>query len=392
MNLIVVLGLIGFASAVSLRATDPLLPLMAADLGVTIGEAALLVSAFTLPYSLMQLVLGPTGDAVGKARLIRACVVGLCLALAVAAVTPGYGPLAAVRAVGGGFAGGLIPVSLALIGDRVPFERRQVAISRFLLLVIMGQLAGSAGSGLLGDLVGWRGVYGLTAAIAALVAALALLRLPADATPPTRPTLRDAVRRYRGIAANPRSRAVLLVVGVEGMLFFGLMPFLAPLLGERAAGGVREAGLVITGFALGGIGYSLMVRKLLQIARPRHLMAAGGLIGGLAIAATALPLPWPATATAFLAAGFGFFMLHNCLQTEASELSTTARGSALSLFACSFFLGQAGGVVVVRWGAALIGLPWVYVVAGAIIVVLGQVAAVLLGRGDVGVVRPEGSP
>jgi hypothetical protein len=41
--------------------------------------------------------------------------------------------------------------------------------------------------------------------------------------------------------------------------------------------------------------------------------------------------------------GLSYYMLHNCLQTEATELAPTARGSAVALFACGFFLGQALG-------------------------------------------------
>ena len=39
-------------------------------------------------------------------------------------------------------------------------------------------------------------------------------------------------------------------------------------------------------------------------------------------------------------AGISFYMLHNSLQTEATELAPSARGSAVALFACGFFIGQ----------------------------------------------------
>ena len=71
MPFIFILGLAGFASALSLRSADPLLPVLALDLDITLREAALLASAYTLPYAIMQLVLGPVGDAIGKTRLIR---------------------------------------------------------------------------------------------------------------------------------------------------------------------------------------------------------------------------------------------------------------------------------------------------------------------------------
>ena len=49
--------------------------------------------------------------------------------------------------------------------------------------------------------------------------------------------------------------------------------------------------------------------------------------------------------------GFGLYMVHNTLQTNATQLAPEARGAAVSLFNACFFIGQA-------IGAAVIGL-WV---------------------------------
>lgn len=124
MNLILTLGLAAFASAFSLRTTDPMLTVIAADLGVGVAEAALLASAYTLPYAAMQLILGPVGDAIGKTRLIRLSLVVLTVGVAFSAVAPDYGTVLAARVLAGGFAGGIIPAAMALIGDRVAYTER----------------------------------------------------------------------------------------------------------------------------------------------------------------------------------------------------------------------------------------------------------------------------
>ena len=74
-HLVFVLGLAGFSSALTTRALDPLLVNVAADFNTTVERTALLASAFALPYALIQPILGPVGDAVGKRRIIQ---VGLC--------------------------------------------------------------------------------------------------------------------------------------------------------------------------------------------------------------------------------------------------------------------------------------------------------------------------
>ena len=63
---------------------------------------------------------------------------------------------------------------------------------------------------------------------------------------------------------------------------------------------------------------------------------------------------WWLAALAMFVAGISFYMLHNSMQTEATELAPSARGSAVALFACGFFIGQGLGPLV--FGALLHGL------------------------------------
>jgi len=49
------------------------------------------------------------------------------------------------------------------------------------------------------------------------------------------------------------------------------------------------------------------------------------------------------------AIGAGFYMLHNTLQTNATQMAPAARGLAISLFAFCYFLGQAAGVAACGW-------------------------------------------
>lgn len=95
MPFLLVLGLAAFASAFSMRAVDPMLNILAADLKVTMQDVALLAGAFTFPYATMQLLFGPIGDAVGKVRLVRFNLVMLSVGLAVSALVPGHWELLA---------------------------------------------------------------------------------------------------------------------------------------------------------------------------------------------------------------------------------------------------------------------------------------------------------
>src|SRR5947209_13304073 len=71
-GLIARLSLIGFIVALASRATDPIIPPIAHDIQVDPNAVALLTTAFALPFALVQPILGPVGDMVGKVQIGRA--------------------------------------------------------------------------------------------------------------------------------------------------------------------------------------------------------------------------------------------------------------------------------------------------------------------------------
>lgn len=379
MPFLLVLGLAAFASAFSMRSVDPMLNILAADLKVTLQEVALLASAFTLPYAAMQLVFGPIGDAVGKVRLVRINLAMLSVGLAVSALAPGHASLLAARVFSGAFAGGVIPVVLASVGDRVPFDRRPVALSRVLLALVLGQLTGSAAAGVVAEYAGWRQVFWCAFAVALAAALCATFGLRDEkAAQPV--SLAASAARYGVVLKNPLSLKVYGVVALEGALTFGVFPLVAPLMVEHALGDAVEAGLVLGAFAIGGAFYTFAVPFLV-----RHL-GLGGMAGvgaaavGLLMIAASLGASLAAVAVLFALSGFTFYMIHNVLQILATELAPEARGSAVALFASSFFVGQAVGAVVMAQAAGFIGVVPVFVLAGLGMVVLAIPARLLPPR------------
>src|SRR3954468_23043709 len=149
LRLIAVLAVAGFASTFAGRSVEPLVGVLARDLRSDTHTVALLSTAFALPYALIQPILGPVGDALGKERVMTACLGVLTLALAGCAVAADVGLLFALRMVAGAAAGGVVPLALALMGDRIPLERRQVAIGRSLVAIVLGQLSDSTFAGLI---------------------------------------------------------------------------------------------------------------------------------------------------------------------------------------------------------------------------------------------------
>jgi MFS family permease len=354
-RLVITLGFGAGGSALAGRSFEPLVNVISTEFAVAAATAALLSSAFALPYAVIQPILGPVGDALGKMRVIRVCLVILVLTLTASAFAPDLATLGVLRALSGAAAGGVIPLAIALIGDRVPLERRQVALSRLIVASLTGSVLGGAFSAFAEPVIGWRGVMLLCAA--ASLAGVAMLR-DREAAPPKRFALAEALRRYRFILGQPLARACYLAVFLEGALLHGTFPFLAPLFAERglaATNGAAEAGFTIAGYAAGGFLFAALAPMLLgRFGQARTVLLGGlGLAAGQAMLALA-PAVWVAVASMVLT-GTGFYMVHSSIQTRVTEVAPQARGSAVALHACSFFLGQAFGPVVMGTMRAVIG-------------------------------------
>ena len=294
----------GFGSTFALRSVEPLVGVLARDLASNAHTVALLSTAFALPYAFIQPVLGPIGDALGKERVMSTCLAVLAVALTLCSVAPDLGSLFGLRMLAGAAAGGCIPLSLALLGDRVPMAGRQVAIGRFLVAVILGQLSGSTFAGLIEAAIGWRGVFAVTAAVAACACAATVFGFDrAGRAPARRPAFGEAVRRYRTILGNPRARVLFSAVFIEAIAIFGVFPHLAPLIEARGEGGPREAGLVLAGFAVGGLLYSALVGLLVRLLGLPRMLVGGGLICGASLTVVGLAGTWQVDCAALTAMG-----------------------------------------------------------------------------------------
>src|SRR4051795_2010565 len=378
-GLIARLSLIGFITALASRATDPIIPPIAHDINVSANAVALLTTAFALPFALVQPVLGPVGDMVGKVRVMIACLAVTILAMLVSGLATDFTMLMASRVVAGAAAGGIFPVGIAVIGDLVPVQERQVAIGRWLTAVITGNLLGSSLAGVVGDLVGWRGVFFVITGLGVLALGVAIVTLrKAARAKPVQLSLSGFSRGYGKVFANPRAKVCFSAVFVEGIVIFGLFPFVALLL--LAAGEPRAsiAGLVIAGFSLGGVIYALFVPKLVARWRTDQLMIAGGIIAAFAFAVVSFDPIWPVQFAAFTVLGFGFYTLHASIQVQATELSPVARGAAMSLHSFCFFMGHASGPVLYGAGFVKLGSAVTISIAAIAVMAVGFICSRLL--------------
>jgi predicted MFS family arabinose efflux permease len=378
------LGSAAFISGANLRMFDSLLPNLAEDFAVAPTVASVVVTAFSLAYGLFQVAHGPLGDRVGRLRTVVVALLIAGLGSLGSALAPTLAGLTALRFVTGIGAAGIIPVALAWIGDHTSYDDRQAALARFMGFSITGQIVGPALGGALAEYLSWREVFYLLT-VAFLVVAIALLRFDrrarkASGRRPRTPEAEHFLRTYHDMLRLRWVRTVLMIVFLEGALFFGSFAYAGAWLKQRFDLSYLAIGALLAGLGLGGLLYSLLVRRLLRSLGETGFALVAAFV--LLVFFGSLPFSpaWQVVGPLCAFGGFGFYMLHNTLQTKATEMYPRARGTAISAFALSLFCGQALGVAVFGRTIAWLGYAPSFVATGVALLLLAVLFSRRLGR------------
>ena len=387
---ILLLSLACFASMSAQRICDAMLPELSRVFSVGLAQAAQVVSVFAIAYGAAQLFYGPLGDRLGKFRVITFATLGCSIgsALAVAAGTLDILVLARLLMALG--AAALIPLSMAWVGDAVPSDQLQEMLTRTGLGSTLGIVGGQLVGGLLTDALGWRWAFVFMTVLFGAVGALLWLDLRRQRTPATLAEAPAGVAAVRHgfvtqavmILTGPWSRIILLMALVEGAAGFGVLAIWASHLHRSLGLSLSLAGGIVALFGLGGMLYMAVGRHLIRRFGQQGLVLFGGAIVGVSALVLAYTLHWAPALPASLLAGFGFFMFHNTMQANATQMAPQARGTAVSLFSSSLFLGQSIGVVLAASLIDRVGTSAMIAAGGAVMALEGVYFAWVLRRRD----------
>jgi predicted MFS family arabinose efflux permease len=358
--------------------TDAQLPRLAAELGVSLGGASYVVTTFSIAYGVSQLFFGPLGDRHGKYLVVAWACMACAATAAACALAPGYQTLLAARLLAGATAGAIIPLSMAWIGDVVPYEQRQPVLARFLTGQILGLSSGVLVGGFAADHLSWRMPFIGIALLFVVIGALLLStnrRLPASARQ-TRsadgPMLRRTMAEFSEVLRKPWARVVLLTVFLEGAFLYGAFAFIASHLHRVLGMSLSSAGTVVMLFGMGGLVFAGSASRVVGALGESGLARWGGLLlaGSLLLIGIAPNLWWALPGC--LASGLGFYMLHNTLQINATQMAPERRGAAVASFASCFYLGQSVGVAVAGGLVERSGTAAIILIGAAGVLLLSQ--------------------
>jgi predicted MFS family arabinose efflux permease len=329
-----------------MRITDPLLVELGHEFGVTPGQASIVATLFLLANGVFVLVHGPFGDRHGKMPVIALACLGAAFCCMASALSVSLSMLAVTRFLTGVTSSAIIPLAMAWVGDNVGYERRQATLARFLSGQTLGLATGAALGGAVGDWLGWRAVFWILAVIYLLAgsALLATMRTRPDIARPVRRAEGSMLSQMLGVLRRRWARTVIVVVALEGGVFWGCFTFVATDLHQRFGLDFAFVGLAVAAFGSGGFIYVTVAPHLVRLLGERGLCLWGGMGLGLGFAVLALAPDAIVAFASIVMLGIAFYMLHNTLQTNGTQMAPEVRGSALALFALCLFVGQAIGV------------------------------------------------
>lgn len=342
------------------RVVAPLLPTLADELGVSVARAGWLISAYQLPYGLFQLAFGPLADRFGKISVCCYAMAAFSVGTACCALWPSFHAIVTLRALTGAAAAGLIPLTLAYIGDTVPYEKRQTTIAALMASGAAAQAFSTSAGGAIATVASWRAVFPILGALAgAVTLALFVFRKGER-----RVAASAGERRYAAVLRAPAMRTLLVLVAAEGFLFMGTFSYLSVLLEERFRLDALGIGLVLALAGVSQMAAAFFLGRLLKRIAERRLVASGGAMMAASYLMSAFSTHWAVVALACTLLGAGFILCHTTLQTRATEIFPAARGTAVALFAFALFAGSGIGSLLFAASLEAFGSTLTFAVSG----------------------------
>ena len=320
----------------------PLIARLALDFRVPIQRLGLIVTAYLIPYGVSTLLYGLLADRVGRRRVLLASLTAFVVLTAATSTARSFSQLLVWRLLTGVGASGVVPLGLVLVGDLFPFRERGRPLGW-----VFGAMAGGAAFGstfgvMLEPFVGWRMLFALVAALAAIPLYLLSRNATLLAAPQKGPrrTLREVTAGYRSLLLEPRGLRTYVYVFWNGIFHSGIFTWLGVYFARRHGLGEVGIGLAILGYGIPGFLLGPIIGRAADRWGRKWLVPAGLALSVLAAVALMVDLPLLGAAFAVTLLSLGYDMTQPVLAGIVTSLGGPQRGGqAMGLNVFALFVG-----------------------------------------------------
>ncbi|WP_335934549.1 DHA2 family efflux MFS transporter permease subunit [Streptomyces sp. PTD5-9] len=183
---LVITSAAAFMAALDNLVVTTALPSIRKSLGGELAELEWTVNAYTLTFAVLLMLGAALGDRFGRRRLFLGGLAVFTGASAAAALSSGIGELIAFRAVQGVGAAVMMPLTLTLLTAAVPAGRRGAALGAFSAVTGLAVAGGPLIGGSLTEHLSWQWIFWLNVPIGLVLLPVARLRLAESYAPDAR--------------------------------------------------------------------------------------------------------------------------------------------------------------------------------------------------------------
>lgn len=363
-NLIVlILGLAGFIVTADNWVISPILPAISKSLNITIANAGLLISAYLIPFGIFQIVMGPLADRYGKKQVVTFSLIMFTVGTALCSLGAGLTSLALYRAITGIFASSVMPISLALIGDVIPMQERQSAVSSFLSLSYLGQGLSMVIGGSIAFAFSWRNVF-IIYALFSLIPVLLLIYNNKLLTTEKNPN-NEVIKPYIKLISDTKTLFTYIIIILVGMFIIGSFSYIGSFIEKTYHYNYLKIGFIMTVFGIMTIIGGRIGSKIVNTVGQKKVIMSGLFIAALAnIILYYLGTNIYMLIIGVALLGLGFIFAHSTLITRVTEFAQKSRGAAMSLVAFSFMGGGGVGTAIGGKIISSYGIVQLFIVYG----------------------------
>jgi MFS transporter, YNFM family, putative membrane transport protein len=334
-----VFGLV--AAAISqIYMTQPVLPVLQVEFGVSPSEASHTVSAVILGIALANLPFGWLSDLFPVQRLILVGGVVVAGCGFFCAATSSLGLLVGARFIQGLFIPALTTCLAAYLSANLPIERLNVVMGSYVSATVAGGLGGRLLGGWIHPPLHWRYAF-VTSSIFLLAAtAAAVVLLPPGKKPGES---EGEAEGFMALLRRPELRRIILVAFGGFFVFSSIFNYLPFYLSGPPFGASTQFITLLYLCYLIGVFIGPVAGKLSNRIGNGGTMVLGSLLFGLAIAITLIKSILAIIAALALVCG-GFFAIHAAAAGSLNRRLSSSRGRANSLYVLAYYLGGACGI------------------------------------------------
>lgn len=328
----------------------PLIPALAAEFHSSTSFLGWLVPAFMLPYGAAALFYGPLSDRFGRKPVILGLLAMMMVTVAGASTAGSAEQLLAWRVLGGIATAGIIPISLALVGDLFPYEQRGRPLGWMFAANAGGMAFGSTLGAYLNPYIGWRNEFRITAVLAAVTLACGLaLRNHFEGKIVRQPiALWSLLTGYVSLYGDRRAAQSYIYILLNGIFHSGVFSWLGVYFSQSYQLGDEGIGMALLGYGIPGMIFGPTIGRLADRIGRKRIIPVGILLAALSVAALILrpPVNWLPACTALMS--LGYHMTHPMLVGIITSVNPARRGLSMGMNAFVLFVGFGLGALLFR--------------------------------------------